>query len=98
MNFRISLLFVIVALCLATHVVSRGIQQEQKTISAPLEVISPWEDCIGDLETNANASRCDVNLFETENAQLENMKDYRYLIFVEIGSTKQKFKVSTGYS
>ena len=86
------LLSIIVSVCLG-HSVSKGIDQKRK-ITANLEIVRPWEDCVRNLRTNENSSRCDVELFDTEDVQLENMNNIRYALFIEIGSDKQKFKVS----
>ena len=89
MTSRVSLLAIIVALCLG-HLLCRRL--EQKIFSANLEVYDPWEECVG--RANENATSCGVILFETEDVQLENIGDIRYTLFIEIGSDKQKFKVT----
>ena len=96
MNSRVSLLSIIVALCLG-HVLCRGIETEQKKVfSVKLEVISPQLDCIRRLRSNVSTSGCEVDLFTTKEVEIENYKDLRFTMPIEIGTPKQNFKVSVG--
>ena len=97
MEPRMSLLSIIVVLCLG-DVLGRGVETEQKkTFSAQLEVIHPQIDCIRRLRANTSTSGCDVNLFGTKAVDIENIDNMQYLMWVEIGNPKQKFKVSVGF-
>ena len=96
MNSRVSLLSIIVALCLG-HVLCRGIETEQnKVFSVKLEVKHPRLDCIRRLRGNVSTSGCEVDLFTTKEVEIKNLDDMLYIMPIEIGTPKQKFKVSVG--
>ena len=94
MNSRVYLLSIIVALCLG-HVLCRGIETEQnKVFSVKLELIRPQLDCIRSLRGNVSTNGSEVDLFATKEVQLKNLRDWAYVMPIEIGTPKQKFKVS----
>ena len=96
MNSRVSLLSIIVVLCLG-HVLCRGIETEQKKVfSVKLEVKRPRLDCIRRLRGNISTNGCEVDLFATKEVEIENLDDMQYIMPIEIGTPKQKFKVSVG--
>ena len=96
MNSREYLLPIIVALCLG-HVLCRGIETEQKKVfSVKLEVKHHQLDCIRRLRGNVSTNGCEVDLFATKEVQIQNLDDMLYIMPIEIGTPKQKFKVSVG--
>ena len=96
MKSRVLIQSTILALCLGC-VLSKGLSGEN-IFSANLEVVRPIYDCLEQLETNSNDTntrKCEIDLFSPESIQVENIKNLRYLMNLEIGSNKQKFKVSS---
>ena len=91
MNSRVSLLSMIVLLCMG-YVLTRGIE-EKRIFSANLEVVHPWKDCVEGLGEYENISKCEIDLFNTKSAPLENRFDIAYTMKVKIGNKKQEFKV-----
>ena len=88
------LLSIIVALCLG-HVLCRGMETEQnKVFSVKLEVIRPRLDCIRRLRSNVSTNGSEVDLSATKEVEIENLEDMLYIMPIEIGTPKQKFKVS----
>ena len=97
MNSREYLLPIIVALCLG-HVLCRGKETEQKKVfSVKLEVKRTRLDCIRRLRSNnISTNGSEVDLSATKEVVLENLEDIQYIMPIEIGTPKQKFKVSVG--
>ena len=73
------------------YVVSKsGLGKNENIFSAELDIIRSWEEC---KELNETHSFCGDDLF-TENAELANLDDMRYIMKLKIGSNKKEFRVS----
>ena len=88
---KVFLQSIIVLLSLGYVVSKAGVEGNETTFSTELEIVHPWEECKKFNDTHAV---CGDDLF-AENAELENMKDVRYLMKIQIGTNKKEFKVSS---